>query len=298
MASRGNQQTGMAGPQNGPPQQRMQNGGQPYGQPYGQPQQAPMWSSAAPTQPQFGGYTAGQPIPSSYNPYGGGPVGFQQQPTNTYNTTYNQPMTQAQPQQTGGLLEPTVADATPKPAAPATGNLTMPTDGKQETFQQPTVNVAPVNGAGKTNNVTGPLTAAQTQVQTPAAPTPTSTPATRATAYTPPPQPARTAPTYSGDPFAHLTPEQADAARRNNGRGVNHIGLTPRPAGTPDYTKDYSTPDPADGAMGVAQSVLRGMQQEASTFDYNRTPDAPPMTQGQQNLVNMGIHPTIARIWG
>lgn len=262
----------MAGPQNGPPQQRMQNGGQPYGQPYGQTQQAPMWSSAAPTQPQFGNtgnpgaYTVGQPMGGSYNPSRVN-TGMQQ-PTNTYNTTssqsfYNQPMTQA----------PLAADTTPKPAMPATNDMTMATEGnKEQPMRVPTLNGAPVNevAPAPNSNITNPLTAAQNQVQNPVAPPPQ--------AYTPPP---------------------AATTRPSGEQAVN--GIVPRPEGTPNYMIDHHANSTTNGGSSIT-GLLGDMQNEVQGTpdftDYNLSPRAPVMNQGQQNLVNMGINPMIARLYG
>ena len=279
MAGRGQQQAGMAGPQNGPPQQTMQNGGQPYGQPYahspGQaPQQPPMWSSAAPIQPQFG----------SVGMQGMQPPQMAGQPTNNYYSTYNQPVSQAQQQPSGGLLEPTapVAETAPNPATP------------EPVATQP----------AKTNsNVTNPLTAAQNQVQTPAAPdagTVMQPPAppnmgnftntinslqNQAQNPVAPPQPAYTPPQP-----AYTPPPAASQPAYNNNPAVN--GIVPRPEGTPDYTRDRSND------MGGIPGLVRNMQQEVSPTNYNLSPDAPLMNQGQQNLVNMGLDPMIARIYG
>jgi hypothetical protein len=235
----------------------MQNGGQPYGQQYGQTQQPPMWSSAAPTQPQFGSMGMQNMQQPMWTPT---MAAMSQQPTNNYYSTYNQPMSQDQPRQSGGLLEPTapVADTAPKPATPSPV-ATQPTN--------------------TNSNVTSTVNSMQSQAQNPVAPPqPAYTPTQPA--YTPPqpaytPQPAASQPAY------------------NNNPAVN--GIVPRPEGVPDYTRDYTA---APGSMGSVLSTLRGMQQEVSPTNYNLSPDAPLMNQGQQNLVNMGLDPMIARIYG
>ena len=261
----------MAGPQNGPPQQTMQYGGQPYGR----PQQAPMWSSAAPTQPQFG--STG--MQNMQQPMMAG------QPTNTYNTTYNQPMTQAQPQQPAGLLQPT---------APVAGAAQNPSSGFVQTPNTSTAVASEDGGYGggggpsSIGNVTKPVTSLQNQAQNPVAPTqPAYTPPQPA--YTPP-QPAYTPPpTTSGG----LHQPNAATQRPSGEQAVN--GIVPRPEGTPDYMKDYTA---GPGSTGGITSLLGTMQQEVSPTDYNLSPNAPLMKQSQQNLVNQGINPMIARLYG
>ena len=244
MSSRSGQQTGMAGPQNGPPQQRMQNGGQPYGQQYGQPygqpygqtQQAPMWSSAAPTQPQFGNMG----MQSTQQPM------MFQQPANSYNLTYNQPLTQQQPQVSSSMDQSAPKPAMPSPVA------TQPTN--------------------TSSNVTNTVNSIQSQAQNPVAPT--------QPAYTPPPP-------------AYTPPPASTGSQNYNSPAVN--GIVPRPEGTPDYMRDYTA---GAGTPSQAAGLLQSLRQEASPTDYNLSPAAPLMNQGQQNLVNMGLNPMIARIYG
>lgn len=273
MAGRGNQQQqGMAGPSNGPPQQRMNHGGQLYNGTYAQPgqapQQPPMWSSAAPTQPQFGNMGMMQNMQQPQ---------MARQPTNNYNLTYNQPMTQAQTQPQGALLEPTApsADTAQKPAMP-----------------DPVV-TPPKTAQPAGSNVTGALNAAQNQVQNPLAPTPTTYMAPPPTAYKPPP--VGEPPAYTPPPPAY-TPPQAATARPSGEQAVN--GIVPRPEGTPDYMRTDDYRNAGTNHSGGIGGLLQNMQDEISPTDFNLSPRAPTMNQGQQNLVNMGIDPMIARLYG
>jgi hypothetical protein len=264
----------------------MQNGGQPYGQPYsqqyggqygqpyGQTQQPPMWSSAAPTQPQF----VSMGMQNMQQPQ------MVQQPANTYNLTYNQPLTQQQPAVSNSMDQSAPKPAMPSPVATqpvkTNSNVTNPLTAAQNQVQNPSaVHVNSANteiggsdappswgapGGGSSN----PVTAPQTQAQTPV--------------YTPPP-------TTSGGLY------QPNAATQRPSGELAVNGIVARPDGTPDYMRDYTA---GAGTPSHAVGLLQGMHQELSPADYNLSPAAPLMNQGQQNLVNLGLDPMIARIYG
>jgi hypothetical protein len=194
-----------------------------------------------------------------------------QQPANAYNLTYNQPLTQQQPAVSNSMDQsaPTF-EGVQKPAMPDPVAVQPP----KTTPTQPVVDTG-YGGSGAApnmGNVTNTLNSMQNQAQNPVAPT--------QPAYTPP------APAYT-------PPPAATQSQGFNSPAVN--GIVPRPEGVADYTRDYTA---APGSMGSVLSTLRGMQQEVSPTNYNLSPDAPLMNQGQQNLVNMGLDPMIARIYG